>query len=46
LCDILVTTLRGAVSIAVAAASWKYFEKPLVQRGHHYKYAEELAAVA
>ena len=44
--DTLVATLSVAVSIAIATASWRYFEKPLVQRGHHYKYAEELAAVA
>lgn len=27
--------------IGVAAISWKYFEKPLVQRGHRYAYGSE-----
>lgn len=44
--DILVTTVSVGVSIAVATVSWKYFEKPLVQRGHRYTYEEELTAVA
>jgi len=32
--------------ISLAALSWKYFEKPLVKRGHRYKYEEELVSVA
>jgi peptidoglycan/LPS O-acetylase OafA/YrhL len=44
--EIFVAAFSAAVSILIATASWKYFEKPLVQRGHRYKYAEELAAVA
>jgi peptidoglycan/LPS O-acetylase OafA/YrhL len=37
--DILVATSSIAVSIAVATLSWKYFEKPLVQRGHRLCWA-------
>ena len=40
--DILTATTGAAVSIAVATASWRYFEQPLVQRGHRYTYAAEL----
>ena len=43
---ILVTICSSVVSIAVATASWKYFEKPLVQRGHIHAYAEKLTAIA
>ncbi len=28
------------LSIGLAALSWKYFEKPLVQRGHRYRYGD------
>lgn len=44
--EVLVATFSAALSIAIATASWEYFEKPFVQRGHWYKYAEESAAVA
>jgi peptidoglycan/LPS O-acetylase OafA/YrhL len=38
--DILVATASVAVSIAVATASWRYFEQPLVRRGHRYTYVD------
>ena len=28
------------LSIGLAALSWKYFEKPLVERGHRYRYGD------
>lgn len=36
--DILIATASVAGSIAVATASWRYFEQPLVKRGHRYRY--------
>ena len=33
-----VTLLAGAVTLLVASLSWKYFEKPLIRRGHRYAY--------
>jgi len=27
-----------AVAIAIASLSWRWFEKPLVQRGHAHRY--------
>jgi peptidoglycan/LPS O-acetylase OafA/YrhL len=36
-----VTLLTLAVSIGIAALSWRYFEKPLVHRGHRYSYWDE-----
>jgi len=30
--------LRVVVAIAVASVSWRWFEKPLVRRGHAYDY--------
>jgi len=40
--DIVVTfqvsVLTVAACVGLAATSWKYFEKPLVGRGHRYQY--------
>lgn len=33
-----VTLLALAMSLAVASMSWKFFEKPLLMRGHRYQY--------
>jgi peptidoglycan/LPS O-acetylase OafA/YrhL len=33
-----VTLMALFVSLAVATASWRYFERPLVRRGHHYSF--------
>jgi peptidoglycan/LPS O-acetylase OafA/YrhL len=33
-----VTLLAGVLTWLVAALSWKYFEKPLIRRGHCYAY--------
>lgn len=33
-----VTLLAGLITWAVAGLSWKYFEKPLICRGHRYVY--------
>lgn len=33
-----VTLLAGVLTLAVASVSQKYFEKPLIRRGHHYVY--------
>lgn len=32
-----------AIAIAMASLSWNYLEKPLVQRGHRYRYSDERA---
>jgi peptidoglycan/LPS O-acetylase OafA/YrhL len=34
----LVTVLAAALTWAIALASWRYFEKPLLDRGHRYVY--------
>ena len=36
--SILVTLLAVILSFALAGASWKYFEHPLLQRGHAFRY--------
>jgi peptidoglycan/LPS O-acetylase OafA/YrhL len=33
-----------ALTIALAALSWCFFEKPLIRRGHSYSYWEEQTA--
>lgn len=33
-----VTLLALALTLGVASVSWRYFEKPLIQRGHRYEY--------
>jgi peptidoglycan/LPS O-acetylase OafA/YrhL len=33
-----VTLLAGAMTLVVASLSWKYFERPLIRRGHRYLY--------
>ena len=33
-----VTALAAAVSYGVAVASWKWFENPMLRRGHRFKY--------
>ena len=37
---IAVTMLAAAMTIALAALSWRYFERPLIKRGHTYAYSE------
>ena len=39
-----VTLLSLVLTLAVASLSWRYFEKPLLRRGHSYSYGEESAA--
>ena len=31
------------LTVGVASLSWRYFEKPLIRRGHSYSYGEEAA---
>jgi peptidoglycan/LPS O-acetylase OafA/YrhL len=38
-----VTLLALALTLAVASFSWKYFEKPLIRKGHAYTYGQETA---
>lgn len=38
---IAVTILAAAMTFALAALSWRYFEKPLIRRGHTYAYGEK-----
>jgi peptidoglycan/LPS O-acetylase OafA/YrhL len=33
-----VTVLTLGVSVGIAGLSWRYFEKPLVERGRQYSY--------
>jgi peptidoglycan/LPS O-acetylase OafA/YrhL len=40
----LVLCLAMAATVAIAAASWKFFEKPLVKRGHRYGYTPPLSS--
>ena len=37
------TLLSGFLVFMLARFSWLYLEKPLVNRGHHYKYRHALA---
>lgn len=37
---VAVTVLAFAITIIVASLSWRYFEKPLIRRGHSYVYSE------
>jgi peptidoglycan/LPS O-acetylase OafA/YrhL len=39
-----VTLLALVLTLAVASLSWRYFEKPLVRRGHGYSYGKESSA--
>jgi peptidoglycan/LPS O-acetylase OafA/YrhL len=39
-----VSLLALAVTLGVASLSWRYFEKPLIGRGHSYSYWEKAAA--
>jgi len=41
----VVDSLAAVASIGLAALSWRYFEKPLVNRGHRYSYAPEQRTV-
>jgi peptidoglycan/LPS O-acetylase OafA/YrhL len=41
---VAVTLLSLVLTIAVAAVSWRYFEKPLIRRGHSYTYGEAVAS--
>jgi peptidoglycan/LPS O-acetylase OafA/YrhL len=36
-----VTLLALVLTLAVASLSWRYFEKPLIRRGHSYSYWQE-----
>jgi peptidoglycan/LPS O-acetylase OafA/YrhL len=36
--DVAAGMLGIAITLVVAALSWKYFERPLLRRGHAYKY--------
>jgi peptidoglycan/LPS O-acetylase OafA/YrhL len=36
--DLGVTLLALAVTLALAQSSWSYFERPLILRGHKYRY--------
>jgi len=38
---VAVTLLAAAITLAFAALSWRYFEKPLIRRGHTYAYGEK-----
>jgi peptidoglycan/LPS O-acetylase OafA/YrhL len=38
-----VTLLAATATFAFAGLSWRYFEKPLIKRGHRYAYGEESA---
>jgi peptidoglycan/LPS O-acetylase OafA/YrhL len=37
---VAVSLLAFAATIAVATLSWRFFEKPLIRRGHSYSYSE------
>jgi len=39
-CTLAARLLSVPLVIGVAALSWKYFEKPLVERGHRYRYGD------
>jgi peptidoglycan/LPS O-acetylase OafA/YrhL len=39
-----VTLFALAATLVVASLSWRYFEKPLIRRGHTYSYGEGRAA--
>jgi peptidoglycan/LPS O-acetylase OafA/YrhL len=36
--DVAVTLLAVILTILIASLSWRYFEKPLIKRGHSYSY--------
>jgi peptidoglycan/LPS O-acetylase OafA/YrhL len=36
-----VTLLAAVLTLAVASLTWRYFEKPLIRRGHTYLYEDE-----
>jgi peptidoglycan/LPS O-acetylase OafA/YrhL len=38
---LLVSVLAAVAAIGIAALSWRYFEKPLVELGHRHRYASE-----
>jgi peptidoglycan/LPS O-acetylase OafA/YrhL len=38
---VAVTVLALVVSLTVAGLSWRYFEKPLIRRGHGYSYSQD-----
>jgi peptidoglycan/LPS O-acetylase OafA/YrhL len=39
-----VTLLSVALTLGIAALSWRFFEKPLIRRGHRYRYGEALTS--
>jgi len=38
-----VTLLALVLTLSVASLSWRYFEQPLIRRGHRYSYGENIA---
>lgn len=38
---VAVTALAALLTLALAALSWRYFEKPLIRRGHTYVYEDK-----
>jgi peptidoglycan/LPS O-acetylase OafA/YrhL len=38
---IAVTVFAALITLALAALSWRYFEKPLIRRGHTYAYDQK-----
>jgi peptidoglycan/LPS O-acetylase OafA/YrhL len=43
---VLVSLLALALTFGAATLSWRYFEKPLIRRGHGYSYGESAAKSA
>jgi peptidoglycan/LPS O-acetylase OafA/YrhL len=39
-----VTLLALVLTLSVASLSWRYFERPLIRRGHRYSYGESTSA--
>jgi peptidoglycan/LPS O-acetylase OafA/YrhL len=39
--SIAVTLFAAVLTLVLAALSWRYFEKPLIRRGHTYEYGEK-----
>jgi peptidoglycan/LPS O-acetylase OafA/YrhL len=43
---VAVTLLALGLTLGAAAVSWRYFEKPLIRRGHGYTYGEATASTS
>lgn len=41
-----VTLLAAVLTYVIARLSWQFFERPLLERGHRFKYAQQPKAVA